>query len=88
VAGSLQRAWADPLVAADPPVAVIRRWAGVASLGWGLAVLVRLAVLLLPEGLDGLRRVGLSLSAVGVLAWLVVLVLVARWRPGRDLPEG
>ena len=82
--GFLQRAWSDPLVSADPAVAGVRRWAGVAAGGWGLALLVRFAVLVLPDGLAWLRWVGFALGVVGVLAYLVVLALVVRWRPGRD----
>ena len=82
--GFLQRSWSDPLVAADPAVAGLKRWAGVAATGWGLALLVRLAVLVLPDALGWLRWVGFALGIAGVLGYLVVLVLAVRWHPARS----
>ena len=81
--GFLQRAWSDPLVAHDPRVVRIRRWVGVASVAWSLTFVVRLVVWVLPDDLEPLRWVGLPFGVVGIVAYAGVLVLAARWRPGR-----
>ena len=81
--GFLQRAWSDPLVADDPQAARLQRWSGVAGASWSLAFLIRLAVWALPDGVEWLRWVGLPFGVVGIAAYVGVLVLAARWRPGR-----
>ena len=79
----LRRAWSDPLVAADPQAGRLRSWGGTAWTSWCGALLLRLLARLLPDGFDWLRVVGWFLGAAAVAAWLWLLVLVARWRPGR-----
>ena len=81
--GFLQRAWSDPLVADDPQVARIQRWVRVASVGWSLTLVVRLVVWVLPDDLGQLRWAGVPFVALALVASLGVLVLAARWRPGR-----
>ena len=81
--GFLQRALSDPLVAEEPRVALIRRWVGVASVAWSLTFVVRLVVWVLPDDLEPLRWVGLPFGVAGIVAYAGVLVLAARWRPGR-----
>ena len=79
----LRRTWSDPLVAGDPQVGRLRSWGGAAWTGWCGALLLRFVAGLLPDGLDWLRVVGWGIGAAAVAAWLWLLVLVARWRPGR-----
>ena len=79
----LRRAWSDPLVAADPQVERLRGWGGIAWTGWCGALLLRFVARFLPDGFDWLRVVGWGVGALAVAAWLWLLVLVARWRPGR-----
>ena len=81
--GFLQRAWSDPLVAHDARVPLIRRVAGVASFGWGLALLVRLVALVLFDDADWTGWVALPFTVVGIAGYVAALVLAVRWRPGR-----
>ncbi|MCZ2811246.1 hypothetical protein O2W15_07320 [Modestobacter sp. VKM Ac-2979] len=79
----LRRAWAEPEVADDPQVVRARRWAGIASTSWLLAIVPGLAVRLLPESFDWLRWLVLALGASAALAFTAMLVLTARWCPAR-----
>ncbi|MGY1838804.1 MULTISPECIES: hypothetical protein [unclassified Modestobacter] len=77
----LRRSWSEPEVADDPLVARARRWSGVASTAWYLAIVPGLAVRVLPESFDWLRWLVLALGAVAVVAFTGMLVCTARWRP-------
>ena len=82
----LWRAWSDPLGADDPLVGRLRSVARAAYTGWCVAVLLRFAGRLLPDGWSWVGGVGWLGSAVGVaavVAYLWLLVLVARWSPAR-----
>ena len=80
--GFLRRVWSIPAVADDRDVVRARRWADVAVLAWGAALLLRLLFEQLSDlGGTWLDVVRLVLAAVAVVAYVVMLVLATRWRP-------
>ena len=80
--GFLRRAWGVPTVADQPAVVRAGRWADVAAVAWGVAVVLRfVGGQLLDLGSTWLDVVGAVLGAVAVVAYVGMLVLATRWRP-------
>ena len=80
--GFLRRAWGVPGVADHPAVVRARRWADVAAVAWGTAVVLRFVFRQLLDR-DGtwLDVVGGVLGTGAVVAYVGMLVITTRWRP-------
>ncbi|MQA33006.1 hypothetical protein [Modestobacter roseus] len=84
--GFLRRAWYDPEVADDAPAVRARRLSSVVLGAYGTA-LVPNAVFAgwpgLADDLGWLRTASAALGLVAVGTFIAMLVLAARWHPGR-----